>query len=138
MTYRLRDPLFITDRLLVGFRAGDAVVSVNIIDQQGDGRMVYRWFVDFDDSRSFEGDDLKSGCQGGDIVDGLSSLCCFLSAFADAHGYRAFNNGEPGENGDLFPEELAEWAMANSGDIAYVGQLIDEARDLEEPVIVEV
>ncbi len=138
MKYELKDPLEITSRLLVGFGAGDATVSIDIIGQQGDGRVVYRWFVDFKDGREFLGDDLKSGCQGGNLADGLVSFCSFLSAFADAHEYLHCNLGRESDCGDLFPADLANWAMANSDEISYIGILIEESADSEESILKEV
>jgi hypothetical protein len=137
MRYELSEPLKITSRLLVGFRAGDGTVSIDIVGQQGDGRVVYRWFVDLDSGEEFSGDDLRSGCQGGDLADGLSSLCSFLAAFADAHDY-AQHTGRESDCGDLFPLEMAEWAMGASDEISMVGCLIDEQQsETDEPILTE-
>ena len=137
MRYELRDPLLITSRLLVGFKAGDATVSLDTIGQDRDGRVAYRWFVDFEDGREFSGDDLKSGCQGGNLADGLRSFCSFLSAFADANEYMGRNPGRESDFGDLFPADLAEWAMENSDDIYCIGCEVEESAESDEPILIE-
>ena len=137
MRYELKDPLEITSRLLAGFKAGDATVSLDIAGQDGDGRTAYRWFVDFDDGREFTGDDIKSGCQGGNLADGLASLCSFLTAFANAHEHMWRWPGCESDCGDLFPADLADWAMDNVSDISYIGMLIEESVGTDESILIE-
>ncbi len=137
MKYELKDPLEITSRLLVGFKAGDATVSIDTVRQQGDGRVVYRWFVDFEDGREFSGDDLKSGCQGGNLADGLGNFCSFLSAFADAQYHMSRNPDHEPDCVDIFPADLAEWAMENSEEIGMVGIEIEESADSDKSILIE-
>lgn len=114
-TITIREPFMITSRLLTGVRIGEATVSLGYAKRAGDeGRTRYEWFIDLDDGREFSGYDLQSGCQGGNIRQGFASLLSFLGAFAESVDYQRRNPGREGENSDLFPAELAEWAMANS------------------------
>lgn len=120
----LKSPVMITPRLAAGVEVGDAWVSIEYSDLDGrDGRVRYRWFVDFRDGREFSGDDLQSGCVGGSLQSGLESLLSFLGAFAESWRYA----GEDGENSDLFPADLAEWAMQNSDEIAMLGFELEES-----------
>jgi hypothetical protein len=116
----LKDPCIITSRLMAGVRAGGAEVGITYSDKAGcDGRTRYRWHVDLSDGTSETGDDLQSGCGGGDLRNGLSSLLCFLAAFGE----------ENEENSDMFPKSLAEWALINSDDLSGLESEIDEDPD---------
>ncbi len=120
----LKDPVQITPSLLSGVKIGDAYVSIRYADRDGrNGRTRYRWEIVLPDGREFSGDDLQSGCQGGDLRGGLESLLCFLGAFAEAQRY-------PGsENVDLFPTELADWAQANADEFSMLESEITETPD---------
>ena len=124
----LKSPVMITPRLAAGLEIGDAWVSIEYDEPRGgeDGRVHYRWFVDFKDGREFSGDDLQSGCGGGGLQGGLESLLAFLGAFAESRRYA----GEDGENADLFPAEMAEWAKQNSDEIGMLQIELEETPDL--------
>lgn len=125
----LKDPVVITGRLMPGVKVGDAFVSIEYSDRAGrDGRVRYRWYADLADGREFTGDDLQSGCGGDGLQGGLESLLSFLGAFAESWRY----GGADGENADLFPEGLAEWAMQNSDEISMLQIELEETLDLIE------
>jgi hypothetical protein len=119
----------ITPRLTAGVEVGDAWVSIEYSDRAGDeGRDRYQWYVDFKGGREFSGDDLQSGCVGGSLQSGLESLLSFLGAFAESWRH----SREDGENSNLFPAEMAEWAMQNSDEIAMLGCWLEESPGLIE------
>lgn len=98
-------------------RIADATIRVGYSKRLGDeGRTRYRWTVKLDSGRKFTGDDLQSGCQGGDCRNGLESLLSFLGACGEALNY-SDRSGHESENADLFERELAEWCAANTDEL---------------------
>lgn len=83
--------------------------------------MRYRWFIDIG-AQEFTGGDLQSGCQGGDLRDGLGSLLSFLGAAVESYRYA----GADGENADSFPLPVVEWAAQNSDEISMSQLEIEE------------
>jgi hypothetical protein len=120
----LVSPVVITPRLLPGVQVGGAFVSIGYLDSRDDGRQGYQWHIDLENGESFSGDDLASGCGGGDLHGGLSSLLSFLGAFAESVGYER-RTGRRGENSDLFPRGLAEWAEANADELFLLQEELD-------------
>ena len=103
----LREPVIITPRLLAGVRVGDAFISIDYDCETSEGRTQYRYFVDLPNGGGeFEGTDLRSGCQGGDLREGLESLLTFLGACGEAVNYQE-QTGQESENADLFPAAVA-------------------------------
>ena len=129
----IKEPCIITPRLLPGLKLGEAFVSIEYSDRPGDnGRDRYRWHIDLPEGE-FSDDDLQSGCQGGSLAEGLSSLLSFLTAAAESYRYRE-RTGREGENEDLFPAEVVAWAADNADDLSMLHCEIEEAG---EPVIDE-
>lgn len=124
MTITIHPPCIITSRLLPGVKIGDATLSIAVGARDNEGRTRYEWYLDLPGGREFSGDDLRSGCQGGDWLDGLTSLLGFLSACGESVAYGR-RTGEPGDNADLFPPEVAEWCDANSDELAIVSCELD-------------
>lgn len=127
---KIKSPCMITPRLCAGIEIGDAWVSIEYSDRAGDnGRIRYRWFIDFKDGREFSGEDLPSGAwKHAGLQYGLENLLVFLGAFAEAQRY------PDSDNRDLFDAGLAEWATQNSDEILILacgleenpGKFIDE------------
>ena len=119
MKTTIQAPCMITARLLPGLRVADATISIQYGDPTKDGRQGYWWWIDLDDGREFSGSDLASGVGGGSLQSGLESLLGFLSACGESFAYdqRRGGNGMGGENSDLFPPEVAEWAAQNSDEL---------------------
>lgn len=131
MQIKIHSPAQITPRLLPGLKIGEGWVSIEygpvVMDLQGYGRrQSYRYFIDIP-GYEHEDDDLRSGCQGGSLQQGLGSLMAFLGAFGEAHLY-----GVEGENADLFPVELADWARENLDEFGYFGALLDEGEGYQQ------
>lgn len=129
---KLNPPLIITSRLLPGLRVpahGSLTeISIEIAGDTRDGRTRYRYYIDSPDFE-YTSDDLKSGCQGGDLQEGLSSLLSFLGAAAESCAYR-LRTGRTGENEDLFPANVVEWAHRNSDELAMLACELEENRNL--------
>ncbi|MCV7174855.1 hypothetical protein [Mycolicibacterium sphagni] len=66
----------------------------------------------------YDGNDIHSGVGAVvDIADAARSLFSFLGACAEWREYRT-RNGYGGENADLFPEHVGQWAEQNSDEIS--------------------
>lgn len=130
----LKDPFVISPRLLPALKVGEAWVQLEYSRRPGNepGRVRYKWTIDLG-SQSWSDDDMSSGCQGGTLQEGFASLLSFLGAFAEGRSYSQ-RTGRESENGDLFPEGLAEWAYQNSDEISSLAFELEEA---EEPLIEE-
>lgn len=111
----LRPPFAISSRLLPSVTVGGASISIEITGSTSAGRTKYRWYLDLPDGGEFTGNDLRSGCQGGSIEEGMSSLLCFMAACGEA--YRYSMGGRESENIDLFPEGMREWCYQNSDEL---------------------
>lgn len=125
---QLSQPVVITPRLLPGVRVGDAWVSIEYASRPGsEGRTRYRWYIDLD-GHEFTGDDLQSGASGGSLQSGLESLLSFMSAFGESVSYQR-RTGREGDNADLFPAGLADWADINSDELGLLASELGESAD---------
>jgi hypothetical protein len=126
---QLTTPIVITPRLMAGARIGDGWLSIGYSDRPGDeGRARFIYHIDTPD---FEhtGEDLQSGCGESSLQSGLASLCGFLSACGESYSYD-MRHGEPGENYDLFPPAVAEWAYQRSGELSMLECELETTPDL--------
>lgn len=127
---KLNAPVIITARLMAGLKVGaDSYISIEYAGHNAEGRTVYRYFIDTPDFE-FTGEDLKSGCGGGNIQEGLSSLLSFLGAAAETFSY----NGHEGydEEDNTFPVHVAEWADNHEDDISMLSIELEENKNLIE------
>lgn len=129
---QLTSPIIITSRLMPGIQIGKSFISIEYSTRPGDShRCRYQYYLDLDqDGKSIEydADDIQSGCQGGSLADGLSSLLSFMSACGESYRY-AVRKGIPlddSENGDLFPPDVAEWCYQNSDELSILACEIEE------------
>lgn len=125
---KLKQPVIITPRLLAGIKIDNAFVSIDYAGQTAEGRTRYRYHIDLEHGGEYSGTDLKSGCQGGTLQEGLESLLSFLGACAESYRYKGMN----GENSDLFPESIAQWASQNSDEIGMLQCELSETPNLIE------
>jgi hypothetical protein len=123
MRLELTHPMTITPRLMAGLKVGKAFISIEYAGVSPDRRWIYRYHIDRG-SREFTGEDLKSGVGGGSIQQGLTSLLSFLTAAA-----------EGGENADLFPPEIVEWAAENRDELSCLEIELEENRNLCREVV---
>ena len=133
---RIAQPCVITSRLLPGIQIGDGSISIEYADLLHNaaidgGRQRYRWYLDIP-AGEFSGDDLKSGVGGGSLQSGLESLLSFLSAAGESWAYdiRQGGDGAGGENSDLFPPAVAEWAAQNSDELSMAAMEIEEGGEI--------
>jgi hypothetical protein len=127
----LKSPIEITSRLMAGVRVGGATLSIDYLRQDRDGRDVYDVWIDLPDGREERITDLKSGCQGGGLQEGLGSLLSFLGAAAESYRYR-MSTGRAGENEELFSPAIVEWAYGCSEEIDGLALEIEESEGLIE------
>lgn len=118
-TLKLEQPLIITGRLLPGVRIGEATVSLD--------PGIWTYYVDLDNGITVHGDDFRPGYMVGDseseyVRSAMGVFLGFVSAYAESITYA----GEDGELNDLFPQELAEWAIGNADDIAMTSIELEE------------
>lgn len=117
---RIIHPCIITPRLLPGIAIGNGYIAIEYSpDQSFDGRDRYRYHIDIPSlGVDYSCDDLQSGCGGGSLQSGLSSLLTFLSACGESY--------PDGENADMFPAHIAEWAAQHSDDLSVLACELDE------------
>lgn len=127
----LHPPLIITSRLMPGLKIGDGFISLDYGSRSRDNRMVYQVWIDLPDGNEHEITDLRSGCGGGGIQDGLASLLSFLGAAAESKQYRE-RTGREGENEDLFTPAVVDWASENSDEIDMLACDLEEGAQLVE------
>ena len=125
----LHPPLIITSRLLPGLKIGDTFISLGYGSRSADNRMVYAVWIDLPDGTEHAIADLRSGCGGGSIQDGLANLLGFLGAAAESRQYRE-RTGREGENEHLFAPAIVEWASENSDEISMLACELEEGESL--------
>lgn len=130
ISMKLNTPFQISPRLLPGLRVGQAWIQLEYSKRPGTGgRLRYKWTIDLPDGSEHSGDDLQSGCGGGTLQEGFCSLLSFLTAAAES--WR--RSGKEGENSDLFPHAVSEWAVDNSDELQMLDCELSEAGQLIEP-----
>lgn len=78
------------------------------------------------DGWEYVGNDIHSGCNAEpDVKSALATLLNFLGACAESRAYGA-RNGYDGENADLFPDHVGEWAETNSDEISCAAIELEE------------
>jgi hypothetical protein len=121
----LKNPIIITPRLLPGVQIGNAFIAIEYGKPtprtSGTGRQVYKVTIDGVGKRTYIDETLRSGCQGGSLQEGLSSFLHFLSACAESKG--------KGENTNLFPKRIREWAEHFSDEISMLMIEVEETKD---------
>lgn len=126
---KLSPPFAISARLLPAIQIGGAWISLEYSRRgTSDGRTRYQWAIDLPDGSEHTGDDLKSGCGGGDLQGGFVSLLSFLAACGESVKF-AQRTGREGENADLFPAPVAQWAADHTDDLMLVELEIEESAE---------
>lgn len=122
----LKEPFMISSRLLPAIKICGCTLSIDITGVTNDGRDRYLVYFDFDDGREYADGDIKSGCQGGSLQEGMECCLSFLTAAAESYRY----NGFEGENADLFPQWIVEWAYEFCNEIELLRMELEETKDL--------
>lgn len=128
MQFTLTNPVIITPRLLPGVQIGKAFISIEYAGRSPDNRTIYRYYIDLPNRKSYIDNDLKSGCGGGSLHEGLSSLLSFLGACAESVAYQD-RTGRASENANLFPDYIGQWAAMNSDELSMLSCELDESPD---------
>ena len=121
-------PFSISSRLMPAIVVADGTISLERTGTSHDGRDEYTVHVDIP-SGSFSERGFRSGCGGASTQEMFGALLSFLSAAAESHNYRT-RTGRPGENEDLFPAPVVEWAAQNADEISMIALKIEETEDL--------
>lgn len=132
---KLNSPFIITSRLLAGLRVPAhgslSEISIEAIGSTSDGRTRYRYFIDTPEF-NHSGQNLKSGCGGGSLQEGMESLLSFLGAAGEAYGYQMRTKRES-DNSDLFPVNVMAWAYQNSDELSMLQCELEENKELITP-----
>lgn len=126
----LHHPLIITSRLMPGLEIGGGTISLALPGSRAaSGRAHYVVWIDLPGGAEHEVTTLQSGCGGGNIQDGLSSLLSFLDAAVESRRYREWQGGseiDPDGNEGLFPPAVVDWTSENSDEISILQCELDE------------
>lgn len=95
-------------------------------------RIIFGYEISLPCGFKYRAYDLKSGAcgVGGTPNEGMGNLLGFLSAAGESFNYaeRKGLDGMEGENSDLFPREITEWAANNSDELTMVGLDLEESK----------
>ncbi len=128
---QLKSPFIITSRLLPGLTIAGATIALACEGATYDARVRWRWYIDLPDGGEYTDNDLKSGVGGESTQSAFESLLTFLGACGESVNYAA-RSGRTGENADLFPEAVAQWAADNQDEIDMARLEIEETPNLIE------
>lgn len=133
---KINPPCMITARLMAGIRIGDGTISIGYAKRRGDEcRTRYQYYIDIP-SGEYSGDDIQSGNpvanHSNGLQSGLESLLSFLGASAESYQYdiRRGGDGTQGENSDLFPLAVVEWANQHSDELTMAAIELEETEDI--------
>lgn len=126
----IKSPFVITSRLKPGLMFGKDTISIAYGKYDAEGRMVYDIWIDIG-KKHFHITDLRSGVGGGSLQEGMKSLLSFLGAAAESYRYE-MQTRIKGENTDLFPARVTEWAYQHSDELAMLACEIEETPNLIE------
>lgn len=112
----------------ISCKVSNAILALWINGKNSEGRTVYGYEITLPCGYKYHNSDLKSGCQGGNLKEGMGNLLGFLSAAGESFNYaeRKGLDGMEGENSDLFPREITEWASNNCDELTMAGLDIEE------------
>lgn len=102
--------------------AGATIDLVRCPGRTSDNRERFAYAITLPDfAGEFHGDDLHSAVGGCSFRDAAKSLLSFLSACGESYAHE-MRTGKKGENYNLFPLAVAEFAYANSDEIAMASE----------------
>lgn len=101
--------VIIGPRLLPTVKVGDTFLAVEPTTKSRGGKPCWKWYIDGPDFTA-EGDDLAGWGNAGEM---LESFLSFVAACGESY--------PDGENADLFPPAVGEWARSNADDLAVAG-----------------
>lgn len=146
----LHPPFVITPRLAVGLQFdGGACLSLmsTAIAKEGETalgrRHVATMVLDLPDGTEYVDDRMQSGCGGfGGVVAVFETFLSFLLAAVESYEFEQRYPGREGENTELFPRHIVEWASENKDDIEgyQMGMYVDpdSGSDMPNEALIEV
>src|SRR5574340_746155 len=115
----LHEPFIISSALAPGLRIGE-VATLSLLDTEvaKEGRDQARFEL-HTDAFTYVDDQLRSGVGAfRSPVEAFESFLAYLEAAAESYNYEQFTRGaRKGENTDLFPPHIVEWAADHSQEI---------------------
>ena len=114
----LHEPFIIGARLLPALQIGDATLSLASASwaehRDGDSgrRVAFGFYLDTPEFEYFD-DNMHSGCRGPMLVSAFENFLGFLEAAIESYDFEIRRPGCKGENTDLFPRHVVEWAYDN-------------------------
>lgn len=128
MDMELNQPFTIGPNLDEGIQIGKDWITLRYSYNRGtEGRTRYKYTFLINGSE-YTGSDLQSGCQGGDLLEGFKSLLGFLMAAVESFEYSE-RTGRKGENTDLFPMPVVQWARENKYAIEDMMCVLEESEN---------
>lgn len=112
----LHEPFIISARLLPALRIGDGTLSLSGVGLGVEGRLNPCFILDTPDFEYVD-DRMQTGVGGSGTVSMFVNFLGFLGAAAESYRYELWSRS-PGENSDLFPRHVLEWAYVNDDEIA--------------------
>ena len=115
----LHDPFIISARLLPALKVGNGTLSLASASwaegprSEFGKRMEFGFYLDTPDFEYFD-DRMQSGCGGASMVEAFENFLDFLEAAVESYRYEQRYLGAKGENTDLFPSYVVEWAAAQT------------------------
>jgi hypothetical protein len=121
----LLPPFSISSRLMPALEIAGATISLERSPgRTADNRDRFAYVIDLPDGSEHSGADLKSGCGGCSLQSAFGDLLSFLES--------AGQDYPDGENADLFPAPVCQWAAENGDEIAMARLDIEEGGTLIE------
>lgn len=118
---KLNSPFHISARLMPALTVANAAISLEYTGKRdGENRPVFAWVIDLPDGSEHSGADLRGGCGAkAELQEMFETLFSFLSAAGESfsHAERTGLDGMEGENSDLFPFAVTQWAANNMDEI---------------------
>ena len=137
----LHEPFFINSQLLPSIKVGDGTLSLASVDwSPEDGylktkRMSFGFSLSTPEFVYFD-DQLNSGLGGCGMVEAFETFLSFLEAAVESYQHET-RTGREGENTDLFPLHVVEWAAAQTYLEGARSNLVDEDGNVLEHLVEE-
>ena len=112
---QLHDPFIITPRLLPGLKVGISYISLEKLEKRGPRALAH---MRIDGEINYLDASLQSGAGGFEsIPEVFETFLGFLEAAIESYKFEERHPGLEGENSDLFPRAVVEWAVSHRSEI---------------------
>lgn len=113
----LRDPFFIGPRLYPSLKVGEGTLSLASAAWTDEStplgrRLQFGFYLDTPDFEYFD-DRMQSGCGGCGAVEAFETFLGYLEAAVESYQFE-LRTGVEGDNTDLFPKYVVEWAASQN------------------------